>query len=158
VRERRAGEQARAAARGKSGDVSGRRPGAWVIGADTVVTIDRVTFGQPVDEADAGRMLQTLSGRVHSVISAVCVVAPDGRSAEGHAISRVRMKKLSPLRISRYIGSGEAMGKAGAYAIQGEAGEFCSVVRGSVDNVIGLPLQLVKRLLRRLDFGEATLW
>jgi len=151
-------EQACAAAQGKADDVAGRRPGAWVVGVDTVVCIGEEVFGQPEDGFDAARMLRALSGRVHSVISGVCVVAPGSRRACDHALSKVEMAKLSRLRISQYIATGEAMGKAGAYAIQGEAAGFCTLVDGSLDNVIGLPLDVLWGLLRRLDFRDAPLW
>jgi septum formation protein len=150
--------QARAAARGKAEEVAARRPDACVIGADTVVALDNEVFGQPRSDQDAARMLRALSGRVHSVVSAVCVLSSDGRHAERHAISRVAVAPLSPLHISRYLDSGEPMGKAGGYAIQGEASKFCTVVRGSINTVIGLPLHVLRRLLRQLDFSEAPLW
>jgi septum formation protein len=136
------------AAEGKAGDVSRDHPHAWVIGCDTVVAIEGQVLGKPADAADAARMLRQLSGRTHSVISAVCVYSPGGSRAAAEAISQVRFAALSPSQIRRYVVGREAFGKAGAYAIQGAAGEFASVTRGRLDTVIGLPGHTLRRLLR----------
>ena len=106
-------------------------------------------LGQPADPADAARMLRLLSARVHSVISAVCVIAPDGRRARGAGVSRVSVAPLSAATIRAYVASGEPMDKAGAYAIQGAFGRHCRLERGQMDTVIGLPLHVLWRLLRR---------
>jgi septum formation protein len=88
------------------------------------------------------------------VISAVCLVAPDGRQVEGHGISRVEFRRLAADEVNQYIATGEPLDKAGAYAIQGAAGEFAGLVGGSVDTVIGLPLHVVRRLGRTLGCPE----
>ena len=147
--------QALAAARGKALEVRRRRPGAWIVAADTVVALDGVALGKPRDPHDAARMLRSLSDRDHAVHSAICVVAPDGRRATAVASSQVRLGRLSPSRVRAYVAGGEPLGKAGGYAIQGQGGEFARVVRGRRDTVVGLSMSLLARLLRRLDHPAA---
>ena len=142
--------QALAAARGKAAEVYRRRPRDWVIGCDTVVVLDGECLGKPRDPRDAVRMLRRLRGREHSVISAVAVISPDGRRASGSSSSRVRVEAVSESRIRAYVAGGEPLDKAGAYAIQGQAAEFTHLVSGGIDTVVGLPLRLLYRLLRRL--------
>ena len=142
--------QALAAARGKAQEVHARRPGDWVVGCDTVVVIDGESLGKPGSPGDAGRMLRRLSGRDHSVITAVCVFAPDGHRRSGAASSRVRVQTLTPVGVDAYVATGEALDKAGAYGIQGAAGEFTAVISGRVDTVVGLPVPLLGRLLGQL--------
>jgi septum formation protein len=144
---------AREAARGKALEVATRKPGRWVLGADTVVAIDGETLGKPRDGVDAARMLKRLSGREHSVVSAVALVAPDGRVALGHGRSVVAFHPLDHADISDYVATGEPLDKAGAYAIQGGAGDFAALVEGAIDTVIGLPIHVLRRLGR-----EAGLW
>jgi len=124
-------------------------PGAIVIGADTEVVLDDDVFGKPADAADALAMLRRLSGRAHEVLSAVwCISA----SREEHAlsISTVEFAALSDADIMAYVATGEAFGKAGAYAIQGRAAAFISRLGGSHSAVMGLPLHETALLLRRL--------
>ncbi|MDP9325687.1 MAG: Maf family protein [Candidatus Dormibacteraeota bacterium] len=135
------------AARGKAAQVRRRRPDAWVVGVDTVVAVDGLRLGKPTDAGDAARMLRLLSGRAHSVISAVHIASPKG-DAGGIATSRVRIKPLSEQEIASYIAGGEGFDKAGAYAIQGKAGRFALLERGRLDTVVGLPTHLLRRLLR----------
>ena len=142
--------QARLGARGKAEEVGARHPGDWVLGSDTVVALDGEAMGKPRDGVEASRMLRRLSAREHAVISAVCLLSPDGRRAEGHGVSRVAFRALASDEINEYAATGEPLDKAGAYAIQGAAGEFAALVGGSVDTVIGLPLHVVRRLGRRL--------
>jgi len=124
-------------------------PGAIVIGADTEVVLDDDVFGKPADATDALAMLRRLSGRAHEVLSAVwCISA----SREEHAlsISTVEFAALSDADIRAYVSTGEAFGKAGAYAIQGRAAAFISRLGGSHSAVMGLPLHETALLLRRL--------
>jgi len=125
-------------------------PGAIVIGADTEVVVDDEVFGKPVDAADAMAMLRRLSGKRHRVLSAVwCINA--GR--EEHALSRsmVEFAEMSEGDIAAYVATGEAFGKAGAYAIQGRAAAFISRLEGSHSAVMGLPLHETSQLLRRFS-------
>jgi len=124
--------------------------GAVVLGADTEVVLDGEVFGKPRDDADAERMLRTLSGRTHQVISAMALVSAD-RERQAVSLSEVTFMPLSDGEISRYVASGEPHGRAGAYAIQGAAQLFVSRLSGSYSGVMGLPLFETAQLLR--DFG-----
>ncbi|HEX5122243.1 MAG TPA: Maf family protein [Rhodanobacteraceae bacterium] len=125
-------------------------PDAIVIGADTEVVLGDDVFGKPADANDAARMLRLLSGRAHRAISTVwCVSA----SREEHATSdtRVEFSALDDADIAAYVASGEAFGKAGAYAIQGRAAAFVARLDGSHSGVMGLPLHETAKLLRRMN-------
>lgn len=117
----------------------GRRPEAAVLGADTIVVLGEEILGKPQDREDARRMLSRLSGRTHRVITGFAVLAP-GTSRSGHIETQVRFRRLSGADIDRYAGSGEPMGKAGAYAIQGRGGSLIDRIEGSYTNVVGLPV------------------
>lgn len=128
-----------------------RRPGRWVLAADTTVTIDGAILAKADTEADAERMLVQLSGRVHQVLTAYVLIGemPDRTvTRENMVSSDVVMIDLDAATIADYIASGEWRGKAGAYAIQGIAAALVREVRGSVTNVIGLPLVEVLETLR----------
>jgi septum formation protein len=125
-------------------------PGAVVLGGDTEVVLDDEVFGKPRDEADAAAMLRRLSGRTHRVISAVSLVSAD-REAQAVSTSEVTFAELDDTAIERYVASGEAMGRAGAYAIQGTAQTFISHLSGSYSGVMGLPLYETACLLQ--EFG-----
>ena len=130
-----------AKARAVDGDV--------VLAADTIVEIDGEILGQPADQDDARRMLRRLSGRTHRVHSGVAVRA-DRRESVDTVTTYVTFVPLTPAALEWYLGTGEPFGKAGAYAIQGAGGIFVESVRGSVSNVVGLPLTTVASLLQRL--------
>lgn len=122
-------------------------PEAVVLGADTeVVLADRV-FGKPRDAADAANMLRTLAGRSHTVISAVCCATAVGERV-AVVESRVTFAPLDAAAIARYVATGEPLGKAGGYAIQGRAAGFVSHLEGSYSGVVGLPLHATLELLR----------
>jgi septum formation protein len=133
------------------------RPQDFVLGADTIVVVDEAILCKPVDPADAVRMLRLLSGRVHRVITGVCVVrAGDSRdllrAAElartASETTLVTMNALSEDEIREYVTSGEPEDKAGAYAIQGMASRWIRRIDGDYSNVVGLPVALVYRMLR----------
>jgi len=121
--------------------------GAVVLGADTEVVLDDEVFGKPADRDHAVAMLRKLSGRTHLTISVVWLVSA-GR--EEHAVSRteVTFAELDEATIAAYVDSGEPMGRAGAYAIQGRAAAFVSHLSGSYSGVMGLPLFETSALLR----------
>ena len=121
-----------------------------VLGGDTEVVLDDEVFGKPRDAADASAMLGRLSGRTHQVISAVSLVSA-AREAQVVSISEVRFAELDEADIVTYVASGEPMGRAGAYAIQGGAERFVQHLSGSFSGVMGLPLYQTSQLLR--DFG-----
>jgi septum formation protein len=117
-----------------------------VLGADTEVVIDCRILGKPADTGDAGRMLRLLSGTVHDVLTAV-VICANRREWVEVVTTRVHFLPLSQGDIDWYVASGEPMGKAGAYAIQGLGARFIDRIEGSWSNVVGLPLHTVHRLL-----------
>lgn len=120
--------------------------GEVVIAADTVVCVDGAGWGKPANAADATRMLASLSGRAHDVVTGVAVRTPTA-SASTVELTRVEFRTLTVDEIDDYVSTGEPMGKAGAYAIQGRAGMFVTTVDGSDTNVIGLPLATTVALL-----------
>lgn len=125
---------------------------AAVIGADTLVSIDNTALGKPVDRDHARKMISTLSGRTHQVFTGVCIVNTVTKEAcTSIDRSDVVFKALSSAQIEEYLESGEWDGKAGAYAIQGLAGALVERYEGSLSNIIGLPVELVGRMLRGLS-------
>ena len=119
---------------------------AFVLGADTTVDLDGSIFGQPVDEADARRMLKALSTRTHRVHTGVAVVGPT--TAQILVVtSLVTFEPVTDALLDWYIGTGEWQGKAGSYAIQGLGGTLVQSTRGSMSNIIGLPLRETAQLL-----------
>ncbi len=110
-----------------------------VLAADTVVHFDGTPYAKPEDTEDAVRMLSELSGRWHDVTTGVAIRA--GTLTSFTQTTAVRFRALSETEIRRYVQTGEPMGKAGAYAIQGEGGGLVAEVRGSWTNVMGLPLE-----------------
>ena len=126
----------------------GLRPAA-ILCADTTVALGRTILGKPADAADAIEMLGQLGGRTHRVLTAVSVAA-GGKRAQLLSLSRVRFAALSQRDIAAYVASGEPMGKAGAYAVQGRAAAFIEHISGSYSGIMGLPLFETARLLRCL--------
>ncbi len=114
-------------------------PQVCVLGADTVVVLDGDIFGKPVDRDDAAAMLRRLSGRTHTVLSAVARVQ-GGAHVVRLSESEVTFRTLSPGEIAAYCDTGEPLDKAGAYAIQGRAAAFIRHLEGSYSGVMGLPL------------------
>lgn len=124
--------------------------GAVLLAADTEVVADGRILGKPRDSADASAMLRRLSGTAHEVLTAV-VVRAAGREMAEVVSTRVHVADLSDADIAWYVASGEPMGKAGAYAIQGRAARFIDRIEGSWSSVVGLPLAAVHRLLRAVE-------
>ena len=131
----------------KADAVADRAGGCRVLAADTTIDLDNAILGQPIDEADARRMLRLLSGRTHRVHTGVAVRAPDGTVVSSVVTSLVTFVPLTDELLDWYLGTGEWQGKAGAYAVQGLGAALVQGVRGSVTNVIGLPLRETARLL-----------
>ena len=130
---------------------AGSPPGSLVLGADTVVVAAGEVLGKPRDAEDASRMLTSLSGRAHQVLSGVCLIeAPDRMLALKHAATEVWFRPLGPAEIQDYVASGEPLDKAGAYAIQGRASRFVTGIAGCYFNVVGLPVSLVDEMLTPL--------
>jgi len=136
-------------ARDKALAVSKRHVERFVLAADTVVECDGVILEKPVDASDATRMLNALSGRTHTVVTAFAI-ASNGKVVANEAVaSRVTFRALTADEIASYIATGEPFDKAGAYGIQGIGGGFITHVEGSRDNVMGLPTDEVIAALRR---------
>ncbi len=155
-----------ALAKAEAGLAAAAEPDVVVLAADTVVVLDGAVLGKPIDDADAAAMLARLSARTHTVLTGVAVArrqdrsggdADDGPSAAvlGPSSSvvlaveatEVTMVELSGADIAWYVATGEPADKAGAYGVQGVGAVFVASVRGSWDNVVGLPLATTRRLL-----------
>jgi septum formation protein len=134
----------------KAARVAEAEPGAFVLAADTVVAVGRRVLPKAADAAEVRRCLELLSGRTHRVLTGVAAAAPDGRRAARLVESRVQFKRLTPDDLHRYLESGEGVGKAGGYAIQGRAGGFVIALQGSYPAVVGLPLYETLNLLTGL--------
>jgi septum formation protein len=123
---------------------------AAVLGADTEVVLDGRYLGKPRDAADAARMLRELSGRTHEVVTGLALVdALSGREETLAVTTRVTMVAAGAEEIAAYVATGEPLDKAGAYAIQGQGARLVSRVDGCFTNVVGLPVETTRRLLKR---------
>jgi septum formation protein len=122
-------------------------PSAPVLCSDTTVALARRIYGKPQDEADAARMLSELAGTTHRVLTAVAV-QHGRRRLQALSVSRVTFATMSKAQIRPYVASGEPMGKAGAYAIQGRVAMHISHISGSYSGIMGLPLHETARLLK----------
>ncbi len=119
-----------------------------VLGADTIVLLDGRTLGKPDTPSHARSMLGRLSGRIHRVLTGVFLL--DSRTGEHRGLvvtTHVTVRNLDPLEINAYVDSGEPLDKAGAYGIQGGGGAFVASLEGSYENVVGLPVEEVRKLL-----------
>lgn len=134
-------------AREKAWAVRSTNTGEVILAADTVVAVDGQILGKPNNEEDAARMLRLLSGREHLVITGVCLSGEDFEDIRSEN-TEVRFKKMSDADIRGYIATGEPMDKAGAYGIQGGASRWIAGITGDYNNVVGLPLDLVRQMLR----------
>ncbi len=146
---------ARRLASEKARAVAERRPGAWILAADTVVACGRRILPKPAT-ADAARdCLALLSGRRHRVFGSVHVIDPEGKGRSRDAVTTVAFKGLASREIESYVDGGEWRDKAGGYAIQGRAGAFVKFLGGSYFNVVGLPLYETVTLLEGLGFHHS---
>lgn len=148
----------------KAQAVGARWDDALVLCADTVVSAGRRILDKPADETAARASLGLLSGRRHRVTSGVALFrTSDARLWSRRVETQVKMKRLSDAEIAAYLASGEWRGKAGGYAIQGQAGAFAPSINGSYSNVVGLPLAETAGMLEGAgypwpprSFAEAT--
>jgi septum formation protein len=124
---------------------------APILCSDTTVALNRTIYGKPADAADAQRMLGELSGKTHSVLTAVTIGTARKRV---HILSksRVTFAVMTPSQIRAYVASGEPLGKAGAYAVQGKAAAYISRISGSYSGIMGLPVFETAQLLHSMDF------
>ncbi|WP_343560062.1 Maf family protein [Kiloniella sp. b19] len=139
-------------AREKAEAVAARHPGSFVLAADTVVALGRRILPKAEDERTARHCLEMLSGRRHRVMGGHALVLPDGRICERLVQTVVRFKRLEKIEIDAYIDSRDWEGKAGGYAIQGNAVGFIPAINGSYSNVVGLSLPEILALLKGNGF------
>jgi septum formation protein len=145
-------------AREKGRAASARLNGYFVISADTVVACGRRILPKAETEDQARMCLKLLSGRSHDVLTGVAVMAPDGREASRLVESRVTFKRLSMVEMDGYLASQEWRGKAGGYAIQGQAATLIPEISGSYSSIVGLPLHETVALLEGLGFPPSARW
>jgi septum formation protein len=136
----------RALALEKARRVAARRPGRVVIGADTVVVLRGVRLGKPRTAAEAIEMMRRLHGRTHEVWTGIAVVR-DRETRSAAECAKVQFVRMSPEEIETYVQSGEPLDKAGAYGIQGLAGQFVRRIEGDYTTVVGLPLARLRTVL-----------
>lgn len=142
-------------AEAKAFEIASRFPKYWVIGADTIVSIDNAILGKPGSAAEAFDMLRQLSGRIHQVFTGYCICCEgQGRRFSDVVKTDVYFKTLTPEEIDWYIQSGEPFDKAGAYAIQGLGTFLVKSIRGSYTNVVGLPVcEIIELLIKEKVIG-----
>lgn len=146
-------EAAQGNARAKARHVARRLRGGTVLAADTLVAAaDGGLVGKPADRDEATAILSRLSGSRHRVVTGVCLLdVASGRMDLRAATTWVTMRRMTPREIADYVASGEADGKAGAYAIQETGDRFVEKVEGSMSNVVGLPMELLEQMI--MDWG-----
>ncbi len=136
---------------------------AWVIGMDTLVALGDDVLGKPLDRPDAERILGRLAGSRHRVISGCCLwpvndplLAKKALPRQASATTWVRMHPMSQAEIAAYVASGEADGKAGAYAIQENGDRFVADLDGSLLNVVGFPLELFQQMMAEIEVCQSV--
>lgn len=128
-------------------------PGELVLAADTLVVLDGDILGKPEDERDASAMLHRLQDREHLVFTGIALLdGPNAQPTSEIVRTRVRIGPISQERIRWYVGTGEPLDKAGAYAIQGLGATFVEAIHGNYTNVVGLPIPAVNRLFASLGY------
>lgn len=138
----------------KAAAVAGVLEDALVIGADTVVVLNGRVLGKPADREEAAGMLRQLQGTDHTVYTGVAVMdAASKKMQVAHEKTRVFFKSLDEHEIRRYVATGEPMGKAGAYAVQGRAAAFIKGLEGCYTNVVGLPLARLTDMLKKFGYN-----
>jgi septum formation protein len=126
---------------------------APVLCADTTVAMGRVIYGKPENAADAARMLAELSGQTHRVLTAVAV-AHGRKRVSLLCESKVTFAKMTKAQIASYVATGEPLGKAGSYGVQGKAAGMIERISGSYSGIMGLPLFETTQLLRQIGFSK----
>lgn len=137
----------------KAMDVFKRHPNSIVIGSDTVVVLDDVVLGKPVDDEDAIRMLKMLSGKTHKVITGVCLVS-EKEKIVFHSMAKVTFYPLDDALIKSYVASSLPLDKAGAYGIQDRGALFIESISGDYYTIMGLPIAEVNRRLKLMEGGN----
>lgn len=135
---------------GKAQKVAANNPGCVVLGSDTTVVLDNEILGKPENDADARRILATLAGRCHQVMTAVALVRDD-QQRQQTVITQVHFAALTAAQIAAYVATGEPADKAGAYGIQGLGAVLVDAIDGSYSNVVGLPLTETAAMLQEFN-------
>ena len=146
------GEMVKTLAERKARAVAEKRREGLIVAADTLVALDGRALGKPADDEEAKEMLRSLSGRTHDILTGVCVMdAASGKCMVEADRTGVCFRVISEEEIEAYVATGEPRDKAGAYAIQGGAGVFVAKYEGSWTNGIGLPMELLDKMLRGMN-------
>ena len=140
----------------KGAAVAAEYPTALVVSSDTLVELDGIPLGKPIDENDACRMLRDLSGKTHNVHTGIALTLGD-KVYSGVATTEVTFRELTEDEIRAYVATGEPMDKAGAYGIQGKGGSLVAGYNGEFDTVVGFNMTLLHRLVKEAVGGEARL-
>ena len=137
--------------RKKAEEVGNRYSNHLIIGADTLVILGGEVLGKPKDKAEARSMLEKLSGSTHSVITGFTIIDTEINKRHSDSVeTQVTFKKLTQKQINDYLETNDSLDKAGAYAIQEKGDEFVEKINGDYDNVVGLPIKEVKKVLKHL--------
>ena len=132
----------------KARAVAARNAGRCILGADTVVALERRIFGKPSSGEEAREFLRALSGRTHEVVTGCVLIGVDGAEQSLHEVSRVTFRELTAVEIERYLAAVDVLDKAGGYALQEHGDWIVAAVVGSRANVIGLPVERLAEVLR----------
>jgi septum formation protein len=137
----------------KAGSVASKLRSGLVVGADTIVVLKGEIIGKPRDRKDAANILRKLSGSCHRVYTGLAVIdAETGRTVKAFEMSKVKMRRIAPGELERL--AGKHMDKAGAYAVQEKDDAFVEKIEGDYFNVVGLPVGLFKRMLRKFGINR----
>ena len=142
----------------KATAVAGRCPGALVLGCDSLLELDQVTFGKPASAGQAAEVWRRLSGREATLFTGQCLVAGDGRRVREVARAAVRFGTPSEAELAAYVASGEPMTMAGGFSIEGLGAPFVDSIDGDPGTVIGLSLPLLRRMLAQIGVAITDLW
>ena len=142
----------------KATAVAGRCPGALVLGCDSLLELDQVTFGKPASAGQAAEVWRRLSGREATLFTGQCLVAGDGRRVRDVARAAVRFGTPSEAELAAYVASGEPMTMAGGFSIEGLGAPFVDSIDGDPGTVIGLSLPLLRRMLAQIGVAITDLW
>jgi len=141
--------------RKKAESVAKKVEDGLVLGADTIVVLDDKILGKPKDKKEAKSILKSLSGRYHKVYTGITLIhKKSGKTESDYGCTKVKFNQLKKEDILKYIATGEPLDKAGAYGIQGMGSFLVENIEGDLDNVIGLPLKKLKKLLEK--FADAS--
>ncbi len=142
----------------KAESVRMENPDRWIIGADTVVISEGRILGKPSDFAEAVEMIRKLQGGIHTVVTGVALMAPDGRKLVEAERTKVKFRDLTDAEAASYVENGESYDKAGSYAIQGRGMLLVERIDGCYFNVVGLPLQRLSRMFADLGWPLSEQW